>query len=211
MSTAVTLYQLEDDLVALLDTGEGGIEPGMEAEFEAALSAALTKTVEKRDRCAQFLSHCDGQAANIDAEIERLQALRSKFTRAYDRMENYIMRTILALGRDGKGKLRKLEGKTCCFSLAAKPARAEITDETAVPLDYKRVTVKAPATAWNQVLAEMFEEDRDKLLAVVKVDAAIELNQLKSALKGLKPGESIPGAVLRGDTDEDRAYRLKRE
>ena len=209
MSTkALTLYELEDDLAAMLETGEGGIEPDQEAEYEQALAEALTKTVEKRDRCAQFLAHCDAQVKGIDAEISRLASLRDKFERAGDRMEDYIRRTILALGRDAKGKMRKLEGRTCCFSLAAKPAKAEITDEPVVPAIYKRVTVTAPATTWDELLGALFPEDRERILANVRATCAVELNPLKAALKG---GHEIPGAVLRGDTDEDRQYRLKRD
>ena len=61
-----------------------------------------------------------------------------------------MVETIENLGTDGKGKFRKLEGKTTTFSLRACPPSVEATDESAIPAEYKALTLKLPAVMWEQ-------------------------------------------------------------
>src|ERR1700760_3432635 len=85
VSTAVTLYSLEENLVALLDTVDMVDDPQQqEAIFQEIVSAHLA-AVDKRDRVGQFLAHCEGQQASITAEIQRLQKLKKAYETTQDR------------------------------------------------------------------------------------------------------------------------------
>jgi len=55
-------------------------------------------------------------------------------------------------GVDDKGKYRRLEGKTTTFSIRGCPPSVEITDESAIPSEYKTLVLKLPAATWEQIL-----------------------------------------------------------
>ena len=138
MSTALipvkapSLYALEDDLLALIDTGEGGIPEELRAEYEAELTRALCATRAKRDRVGEFIRHLDSQAAFAKAESERLAGRSKDFLVMKERVCGWVKRTMELTGQ------KKLEGDTTTFTLRQKPPHVEITAEVLIPLDYKR-------------------------------------------------------------------------
>lgn len=141
MSTALaplapSLYELEQDLQAMLDT-EDLVSEDQRKQFESELAESLKASVSKRDRCYQFLAHCANQKDNCDKEIERLSKRRESFERAEKRMKMSIQRTIESLGPDAKGKPKKLEGNLATFSLRQAPGHIEVIDESKVPADLK--------------------------------------------------------------------------
>jgi hypothetical protein len=207
MSTALTLYDLEDNLTAMLDTAEGGVDPALEQEFYLKLQADLAATKDKRDRVGQFLSHCDLMQANAKAEIERLQKLRTLYATAQERMEGYVIRVIQALGPDGKGKFRKLEGNTVSLSIQANPASVVFSDAAAVPIEHKKVTVKMPAETWQMVVDSLGIGESVELLAAAAVTEEVSKTSVKAALATAE----VPGAALTGDTPETKTYRLVRK
>ncbi|MFN3323393.1 MAG: siphovirus Gp157 family protein [Bryobacteraceae bacterium] len=193
-STALTLYNIEEHLVALLDTADMVEEPEQQEAIFQEIQQALVQAVEKRDRCAQFLVHCGSQQAAIDAEIKRLQALRKSYARAEERMEEYIVRTIQGIGPDEKGRYRKLEGKTCVFSVRACPPSVEVRNEGEIPAEFKTLTITVPATAWEAVADSLDIDERTKFLASVKkCEVAVDKKAIKAAIDG---GTSVPGADL---------------
>ncbi|MGE5571101.1 MAG: siphovirus Gp157 family protein [Rhodospirillales bacterium] len=194
MSTALTLYNIEEHLVALLDTAEMVETPEQQEAIFAEIQQALVSAVEKRDRVNQFIVHCESQQTAIDAEIKRLRALKDNYARAADRMQEYIVRTIQALGTDEKGRYRKLEGKTCVFGLRACPPSVEIRNEGEIPADYKTLTITVPAKVWEELTDNLDIEERSKFIGgVKKVECAIDKKAVKSAIDG---GATVPGADL---------------
>ncbi|MCC6591627.1 MAG: siphovirus Gp157 family protein [Bryobacterales bacterium] len=190
---AVTLYDLESNLVALMDT-EDIVPAEQQAEFEAEFIEALAKTVEKRDRVGQFLVHCEGQQATIDAEIKRLQALKKAYAKTQEKIEDYIVRTIQGFGTDEKGKHRKLEGRTTVFGIRACPSSVNVTDEGAIPAEYKTLTITVPATAWEAVADSLDIDERAKFLSSVKkCEVAVDKKNVKSAIES---GRDVAGAAL---------------
>ena len=152
----VTLIEVEEHLKALLDT-EALVTPEDEAEFKAELAHALRNAVEKRDRVAQFLIHCDSQIDLAAAEIARLQRRRDAFEKAADRLKAYVVSAIEAMGTDAKGKYRKLEGHTATLGIQRNPPSTDIEDEAKVPLEYKDASISArcPADRWVAAVAEL--------------------------------------------------------
>jgi hypothetical protein len=191
------LYDLEMHLAALLDTEEL-VPDDLEREYALELHAMLLATVEQRDRVGQFLAHLEAQIAFAHAEVTRLQTRETFYTRAFERMEGYVTRVIESLGLDGKGKRKKLEGKTITLSLHGCDKRAEVIDETAVPTKYKRVTITLPAETWELVCDSLDLDLREQVLGEVKspkVDVSL------SAVKAdLKADIAVPGAQLAGGT-----------
>lgn len=136
---AVTLYEVEEHLQALLDT-EALVEgTEQEAQFRADLQEAIKISVEKRDRVAAFIRHCGSQVEFAKAERERLAIRQKFFERAAERMQNIVLATIKAAGTDAEGKYKKLEGQTVTFSARAGATSVRITDEALVPAKYKTV------------------------------------------------------------------------
>jgi len=194
MTQALTLYNIEEHLVALLDTAEMVEAPEQQEAIFAEIQQALVTAIDKRDRVNQFMVHCESQQAAIDAEIKRLQALKKSFTKAQERMEDYVIRTIQSLGADEKGRYRKLEGKTCVFSVRACPPSVEVRDEAAIPAEYKTLTITVPATAWEELVDNVDLDERSKFLAAVKkTECSVDKRGIKTAIDS---GAEVPGADL---------------
>jgi len=187
------LYAIEEYLAALVDTLEL-VPPDQEQQFRDEFQVTLTTAVEKRDRVGQFMAHLEHQIAFANSEIDRLRERKAAYQRALSRIENYVIHTIEALGKDGKGKYRRLEGKTVTFSLAGCPPSVEITDESAVPAEYKTLTLKLPALAWQQILAWIGFARRQAISGQVTFhDISIDKRSIKA---GINAGATIPGADL---------------
>jgi len=135
--TAAPQYVIETYLAALIETAEL-VGPEQEQEFRAEFQSVLTTAVEKRDRVGQFLAHLEHQIEFASFEIERLKQRKATFERALARLETYVIETIESLGSDDKGKYPTLEGNTTTFSLRVCPPSVEVTDEAAIPADFKR-------------------------------------------------------------------------
>jgi hypothetical protein len=189
-----TLYEIEEGLTAFLDTAEL-VPQDQEEAFLADFRTALTAAAGKRDQVAHFLAFLEAQQAYAGAEITRLQALKKHYAAVQERLEGYVSYCIQALGRDAKGKYRKLEGHTTVMFLRAVPASVDITDEAAVPLDYKRAGVALPAALWNDVLNALDEDLRGEVLAATASTLALSVD--KRAVKAaIDAGEDVPGAKL---------------
>jgi len=191
--TAAPLYAIEEQLACLIETAEL-VSSEQEQEFRAEFQTALTAAVEKRDRVGQFLAHLEQQIAFARFEIDRLRQRRATCERALARLEAYVIETIENLGTDSKGKYRTLEGKTTTFSLRACPPSVEVTDESAVPAEYKTLTLKLPAVTWEQLLGGLEIEQRVAVLGQVRVpEVSVEKRSIKAAIDG---GADVPGAGL---------------
>jgi hypothetical protein len=202
MTTALTLYQIEDDLQALVNSEEL-VTPEQEQEFRNQLAEQLRTAVAKRQRCGEFLRYCELQQESIDKEISRMQALKATYAVAQDRMEGYVIHTIEnVMGPDAKGKYPKLAGHSLVLTVARNPDSVDIQDEALIPEEYKSVTVKLPAEIWSELLqAFSSDDDGDRVCEVSKIlqaadekaDVSIDKAGIKKAIKA---GETVDGADL---------------
>lgn len=133
-----TMYDLEQELLALVDTGDLVAEDQREA-YERELIAVRLAAVEKRDRVAHFLAECDMREEGIKAEVERLTKLRRSYASARERVEALIVGIITSMGTDEKGKYPVLRGNHCRFSVARNRSAVLITDAAAVPARFRTV------------------------------------------------------------------------
>jgi Siphovirus Gp157 len=197
LAAARPLYDIEAHLAALVDTEEM-VPKELEAAYAQELQTTLHATVDMRDRVGQFILHLKSQVAFSHAEASRLEQRERFFEKALARMEAYVTRTIDSLGRDAKGKRKKLDGNVITLSLHGCDKRVEVTDEAAVPTRYKRVTVTLPAETWELVCDSLDLDLRDQVLGEVK-SAKVEVST--SLVKSdLKAEITVAGAKLAGGT-----------
>lgn len=199
----LTLYALEEQLTCLADTAEM-VPPEQEEAFRLAFQQALTAAVEKRDRVGQFIAHIEAQAAFAAAEIKRLQERKAFFDRAIEKIESYVISTIMTLGHDAKNKYPKLEGRSVTFQIKKCPPSVEITDAEIVSAQYKTATVTIPMALWDELLDSLDLDFAGKIADAVK-NAKLDIS--KTAIKAaLGDNVFVDGARLTTDK-----YRLERK
>jgi hypothetical protein len=190
---SLSLYRIEDDLAALLETGAGGISPEFEQEYRSDLAQALQKAVDKRDRVGQFIRYLEDQARFASEEAKRLTERKQLFERAAERMRAYVKWTIESMGLDEQGKWRKLEGRSTTFVLRKLPDILQVDDEAAIPAEFKTLVITVPAVAWQQHLEAC--SDRPEILAAI-IHTDVKLDR-RGLLARLKEGAELPGADIR--------------
>jgi hypothetical protein len=68
-----------------------------------------------------------------------------------------------------------------------------VIDESAIPAEYKTLTLKLPAVTWEQMLDGLDIEQRAAVLGQVK---SPEVSVDKRSLKAAMDGGAVPGAGL---------------
>jgi hypothetical protein len=187
-----TLYELEDHLSALLESGDGGIAPELEGQYRADLAQALQKAVDKRDRVAQFIRHLEDVARFAAEEAKRLTERKQLFEHAAQRMRAYVKWTIESMGLDEQGKWKKLEGRSTTFTLRKLPDILQVDDEAAIPAEFKSLLIEVPAAAWERHIAACV--DKGILDAIIRTEVKLDRRGL---LARLKEGAELPGADIR--------------
>jgi len=99
MTSLEPLWQIEEDLAALLDSVDTCPDE-LRPELEERIAQYIGYEVEKVDRVNGVLTSLEQVAANAKAEIERLSARRQSAQRHADRLSEYVLHL-----------LRKREGK----------------------------------------------------------------------------------------------------
>jgi hypothetical protein len=135
MNSGFTLYEIEDELVTLIDTLDGvpSDDEEIRAEIEQAIIRAIQARGKKVDRISHMLSHFEFQAELAAVEAKRLQTRRNAFDRSVKTLEDYVCKAMLV------GGVRKLEGDTTTLALRASPVSVQIFDFEAVPGQYKEI------------------------------------------------------------------------
>jgi hypothetical protein len=135
-TTALTLYQIEDHLAALIDSVDmvPDDEPGLLAELEEDIARTLELELKKVDGVSHMLAHFESQAQFAAAEIKRLQASKKRYERAGERLEAYVRGAMQLAGRD------KLEGETSTLQIRKNPAAVYISNCDAIPAEYQVIS-----------------------------------------------------------------------
>lgn len=201
------LYEVEENLAALLDT-EALVTEEQRTEFALELQAGLKVAKDKRDRVAQFVTHCKTAVELATSEIARLRQRQQLFEKAADRLEGYVVGVIQSISApDAKGKYPKLEGHTSTLAIQRNPSSVVAEDEAAIPLSYKDAELKTrcPADRWAAAAAEIaslcaglqFGDDARQVLDLILDPKNVQHSIRKSEIKkAIEAGESVAGADL---------------
>jgi hypothetical protein len=137
MSTAVTLYSIQDDLLACFDTLEGleDHDTDARAELEARIDTLVAAELHKVDGVSRMLAHFESQGALAAVEIKRLQARKKRMEAQYERLEACVRLAMSISGRSA------FEGETSTLTLAKNPAALFVSNAELVPMEYKTTTV----------------------------------------------------------------------
>ena len=131
--TDLTLYRIEDELEALLDSVETCSDE-LREELEARIAQYVGAETVKVDNVGRVLSQLDSVQAHARSEIERLGIRQRNAENAKRRLEAYLLHVLAR--RNGQ----PLKGKT--VTLFARRTEALIIDDPdAVPAEWKRTTV----------------------------------------------------------------------
>lgn len=186
-----SLYDIEQNLAALLETAESEVPVELEAEYRETVSVAMRESVEKRNRIYQFLRMLALSRDNCAAEAERLMKRQQLYVNTKARMYAYIELVIESLGKDAKGKYIPLKCDFCTFSLRPTPGAVMITDEAKVPDTFKSISLNMPLEAWQQVKSLL--PDFAESLTGFEKNTSISLSKIGAAIKA---GETVEGADL---------------
>ncbi|HFB98303.1 MAG TPA: hypothetical protein ENJ62_04110 [Bryobacterales bacterium] len=202
----LTLYQIEDDLRALLDTEEG-MEPDDENRLQILREIAekSQQAIEKRDNVIRFLRHLEMQLEAVDREIERLKSLKQSWLAGKEKVERYVAKVIEECVPEPKRGQRKLEGTVGVLTLRKAPDRVEVTDVAALPDAYVDVTITMRGTIYKKLLQQVdFVCEETEMPDVKTLDremyAALREPKLQPRKRDVKQaiqrGEEIPGADI---------------
>ena len=190
-----TLYELEDNLQALVNSIDLAEEPSARESILEEIGHALRRTAEKRDAVAAFLRHCEWQRRFADAEIERIQKRKASIERLQEELESYVVRVIEQYAAHDRRGVQRLEGTLSSLRIQKNPDSVLITDIEAVPSAFKQAMLAMPAYVWEALLQRLEAEERK--LFESRIDKR-EFRADKKALGAeLKSGNEIPGADLK--------------
>ncbi len=186
--TRRSLDAILDGLIAYQDTLELATTEEDRAAIEAAIVEHQAALIQKIPRYVGALRRLE-----FEAQWERDEAARhTKRQRRYEAATKYLEDyAISAMQRRG---IRKLEGHGAALKLRQSPGQLMITDESAVPDDYKTVSVTMPRELWIRILKEVGDPIVKALcVAPTREQVTVRKDLAKQAVKG---GADVPGVDL---------------
>jgi hypothetical protein len=182
-----SLFEIDEELNGIFDEiEEQNGEPNEEliARFQEFCSAHG----EKVDRIGRFLRRMEAREQFCRAEIARLSDRARAAAGKVERTKNMVLYYLMS--RD----LKMIEGHE--FTLRVQKNSQDsvcITDETAVPVAFRRIDVRLGGVLWETVLANLPNE-----LSQMLEDTAQEFRPDADIIRAaIQSDEQVPGAELR--------------
>lgn len=185
-TAAPTLYRLEDDLAALLNSVELIPDEEQDARLQIfdEIAEKSAAALLKRDGTARYIRTLESMRKAVADEIKWLADRKKRIESHQERVEARVVRIIEQFAPErADGKSMRLEGHTFVLALRKNPDRTHISDEAAVPDHFKRITVQMPLDQWKAFAGEQWERWESKI--------DVPLKPVKEALDA---GEDVPGA-----------------
>lgn len=149
ITSPMSLFKIEAEMQELGELLEQSIEDGNEAESAAIavqIQRYLGAEVAKVDSYHGFIRNAQGLVAQIKAEEERLRRSRTAWEGVIERVK---AGAVYAMGLIGKKRLEGSRGRR--LRLQANPVSVEVTDATAVPDEFLRVTAEMSVHTWQEI------------------------------------------------------------
>ncbi len=189
-----TLYEIEDDLKAWVNSLEGVTEEPSQQQILAEIGRAVGQAREKRDAVVAFLRHCQDQEQFADGEILRLKERKAFIARARGELEAYLVQVVEEFASPDRRGVKRLEGNLSSLRVQRNPDSVVVYDDQALPAAWKDVILTMPACVWEALLGRLESEERTTFEKRIKRK---EFRADKRALAPeLKKGVEIPGADL---------------
>lgn len=124
------------------------IEGELSEELENALVINQNELQEKSINYAYAIKSIESDIDTIDAEIKRLQALKSSRTNAIDRMKSAVLDALTIYG------IEKVTSPTLNLSVRLNPEAVEIVNEYQIPKEFfnEKVTISIDKTAIKEAI-----------------------------------------------------------
>jgi len=193
---ALTLYSVEEELLALLDTEE--MVEGEDERYAILneIAEANHAAVAKRDNVIRFLNHVDHQVAGIKVEQDRLARLKKTYENGKKRFEDYIVKVIEEFAPPAKRGSPKLEGSIGVLSIAKKPDTVQVDDPTLLPYPLIDVEIKITGEVF-QTLRNLLGEVGADGMVVALTCLAQYIPKKAEIKKAIQAGRIIPGADIK--------------
>jgi Siphovirus Gp157 len=190
-----TLYELEDNLQALVNSIDLAEEPSSRETILEEIGQALRKTREKRDTVVAFLRHCKLQQEFADQEITRIEKRKTFLARVQQELELRAIEVIEQFAVPDRKGIKRLEGNCSSLRIQKNPDSVVVVDPILVPPAFKAAVLTLPAHVWEALLQCLDPEERKEFESLVD---KLEFRPDKKAIGAeLKNGTEIPGADLR--------------
>src|SRR6266550_2372478 len=123
-----TLYELEDNLQALVNSIDLAEEPASRETILEEIGQALRATREKRDAVVAFLRHCELQQEFADAEIARIQKRKAFIARVHQELERRAIDVIQQFAVPDRKGIKRLDGNSSCLRIQKNPDSVLVVD-----------------------------------------------------------------------------------
>jgi hypothetical protein len=191
----ITLYELEDDLQALVNSIDLTEELALRESILEKIGHQVWRAKEKRDAVVAFLRYCESQQTFADAEIDRIQRRKDVIARVQDELEAYLIPIVEQYAPPDRRGVQRLEGHFSSLRIQRNPESVLISDLEALPPAFKHAVVAMPAHVWEALLQRLGVEERKRFETRVE---KLELKPDKKAIGAeLKRGIEVPGADLK--------------
>lgn len=195
----LTLYQVEDDLAAMLNTEEV-VSPDRLEEFGRELAAHTEAALTKRDNCIRFMVHVEDQIQFTRDEEKRLAERRRRLEGGLERFKAYVTNVIQQFAPDMRKGPRRLEGRVGELAAVRNPDSVNVIDAQQLPPEFIQIQLRLPGLALEGLPEGVAEALKRQAVeyAVVPVKASIAA--------ALKAGRHVPGARMQ---DGDMRLRIR--
>lgn len=190
-----SLWEVEADLQAFIDTEEGGVPEELRAEFAQALAAKTDAAAQKRSNVLRFLAVAEHEMALCKAEEERIRTRRKQIESGLERFRAYVADIVRQHGQQKPGqKTYTLPCPTGILRAQQNAPAVVISDEQAIPLEFKKCVVTfSDAMEWKWMLSMARIADPHYTPEPGRVDVRLEtmVSRIKEAQDA---GVDVPGA-----------------
>ena len=192
--TNCTLYELEGQLQALVNSIDLAEAPSSREPILQEIEEALRRTREKRDAVVAFLRHCEAQRSFADEEIARIEKRKAFIARVQEELERRLIQLIEQFATPDRKGVKRLDGNCSSMRIQKNPDSVLVMDPKLVPPAFKAAVVTMPAYVWEALLECLHLDERKEFERLVQ---KLEYKPDKRAIgTELKNGTSIPGADL---------------
>ena len=155
-----TLYEIEDNLQALIDSIDAAEEPAIREAILEEIGQIAPPDQSKRDAVVAFLRHCETQKQFADEEIERIQKRKAFIARVKEELENRLIQIVEQFAVPDRKGVKRLEGNCSSLRIQKNPDSVMVIDANLVPAAFKSAVLTMPAYVWEALLQCLSTDDR---------------------------------------------------